>query len=124
MAAKKKLPKFELGDTVRLSKSEVGVISNIGLEEEYNESTGTFESTGKVNAMYVQVVDQSGESDERYVYPITRVKKVKIEYVVVWTDGYSDPFTQFETRAEADKFAAKKRKQSDVVDVRVYKLTK
>lgn len=127
MATKKTVKKAKLavGDYVRVNKNTIGVVT--GFEE--NIDYGNYDDDGDnivlpPDTAFVAMVDQYGENDNNTYLLKTLTKINAPEYVVVWTDKYDDPFTQFATRVEADKFVAKKRKDKDIAEVRIYKLTK
>lgn len=120
MATKKKTSTVKMGDYVRVNKTTIGVVC--GFDQVMNEDNYEYEDSTEY--CYVASVDRYGETN-RNLERISRLKKIQApQYVVVWSDHYNDPFCQFETRADALKFAAKQRKNSDIVEVRVYKLTK
>lgn len=115
MATKKR--ELKVGDWVKV-RGTVGVVTG---HEETEDSSFDMVPTGNV---YVEWMDKEGESNNSTFKSGRLVRASAPEYVVVWTDEYSDPFTAFSNRPEADKFAARKRKTSGVCDVRIYKLTK
>lgn len=119
--AKKKVFKTNLkvGDTVKINRTTVGVIQ--GFDNLLDLKTGK-DHEDKEHS-YVAYVDARGRADTNFVRT-ARLTKTKIEYVVVWTDNHSDPFTQFSSRSAAEKFAAGKRQDKDVAEVRIYRLTK
>lgn len=111
MAKKSTTKKIEVGNYVRVNKTTIGVVVGRSPFEE--------------DVVYVASVDRDGDTNHN-TYVTRRLTKIAApQYVVVWSDEYSDPFCQFETKAEADKFAAGLRKKTrSIVEVRVYKLTK
>lgn len=124
--ATKKSTKVSLkkGDYVRVNKKTIGVV--VGIDDSHYDSEGNWNderiATGQV---YVASVDQYGDANNADLYKATKLTKIKApEYVVVWSNEDTDPFCQFETRAEANIFATKLRKDKQVVEVRMYKLTK
>lgn len=128
MSAKKKVKKVPVkwnkGEYVRYNKMPA-VITSIEMEDEFDDDKQKWLETDKVNSILIEFINEYGDSDSLTVFETKKLTKIPAPgFVVVWTDENSDPFTQFETKAAADKFVAKKRKDSDVVEVRMYKLIK
>lgn len=124
-STKKVAVTWKKGEYVRYDKKPA-VITDVIMEELYDEDSGEYRGLGtKPEQVSVEYVTENGDSESENIYEIKKLTKIPApQYVVVWTDADSDPFTQFETKAVADKFVAKKRKEADVVEVRIYKLTK
>lgn len=106
---------FSLGDYVTFKKGKkviLGVVISTAVERIWFDK----------DEYLISTLDEDGDT-RNYTQRARTLTKVKApQYVVAWSDKYSDPVCQFTNLKDAQAFLTKKKRDGDVVETRLYKL--